>query len=348
MGGWPLTFLAGRPTNAVMRVFACLPVSPFSLPEGCPVRPAIAPVRPARRVRVGCRGIMAAGVVIVGACLLLAVNVAWNGRVWAADAPRAAAPTPVPTVPEHEGAGHDAWSFARCTATVSDDPDGARDYAEDWLNHGGGLEAQQCEALARIELGDVATAAASLDRLAHVPGWPVGDSAHAGMQPDTPQSLRRRAAVAEQAARAWQADDSPKQAFDSATYGLMLEPDDVPLRLVYARVAVELDQPQRAIDTLTPLPSVPAERDEALVARAAAWRRMGRIEQAMTDINAALKDMPRNGAALLERGILYQREGQMAQARADWQDVVTLAPDSDEADLARQDLSLLETDPEAP
>ncbi|ARW16953.1 hypothetical protein S101446_01834 [Komagataeibacter europaeus] len=288
---------------------------------------------------------MAAGIVVV-------VNMAGNGCVRAADAPGSAPPPAVSAVPEHDGPGHDeAWSFAHCTATVSDDPDGARDYAEDWLGHGGGLEAEQCEALARIELGDVATAAASLDRLAHVPGWPVGDTppAHdAGTQPDTPQSLRRRAAVAEQAARAWQADDSPKQAFDSAAYGLTLEPGDVPLRLVYARVAVELDQPQRAIDILTPLPSVPAERDEALVARAAAWRRMGRIGQAMTDINAALKDMPRNGAALLERGILYQREGQMAQARADWQDVVTLAPDSDEADLARQDLSLLETDPEAP
>ena len=319
------------------------------------MRPENLPVRPVGRVRAGCRVAMAAGVVVVGACVLLAAGVAVNGRVWAADAPQPAPPPAVPAVADHAEAGHEAWSFARCTATVSDDPDGARDYAEDWLTHGGGLEAQQCEAMALMELGDVATAAASLDRLAHVPGWPVGDSAaaHAGPQsdarpPDTPQSLRRRAAVAEQAARAWQADDSPKQAFESATYGLTLEPGNVPLRLVYARVAVELDQPQRAIDTLTPLPSVPAERDEALVARAAAWRRMGRIEQAMADINAALKDTPRNGAALLERGILYQREGQMAQARADWQDVVTLSPDSDEADLARQDLSLLETDPEAP
>ncbi len=344
MGGWPLTFLAGGPTNAVMRVFTCLSVSPLFPSGGYSVRPAGAPFRAARWVRVGRRGVMAAGIVVV-------VNMAGNGCVRAADAPGGAPLPAVSAVPEHDGPGHDeAWSFAHCTATVSDDPDGARDYAEDWLGHGGGLEAEQCEALARIELGDVATAAASLDRLAHVPGWPVGDPApaHAGTQPDTPQSLRRRAAVAEQAARAWQADDSPKQAFDSAAYGLTLEPGDVPLRLVYARVAVELDQPQRAIDTLTPLPSVPAERDEALVARAAAWRRMGRIGQAMTDINAALKDMPRNGAALLERGILYQREGQMAQARADWQDVVTLAPDSDEADLARQDLSLLETDPEAP
>ncbi len=341
MGSRPLTFLAGGTTNAVMRVSACLPVSQLPQPDGCPGRFPIALARPMGRMRAGCRVLTVAGAMMVGP-----VGDSACGRARAAETVQQAAPSPLPGQ-EHSDASHEAWSFARCTATLSDDPDGARDYAQDWLAHGGGLEAQQCEALARMELGDVATAAASLDRLAHVPGWPTGDTAVSGAV-DTAQSLRRRATVAEQAARAWQADDSPRQAFDSATYGLTLEPGDVPLRLVYARVAVELDQPQRAIDTLTPLPSVPVERDEALIARATAWRRMGRIEQAMTDINAALKDMPRNGAALLERGILYQREGQMAQARADWQDVVTLSPDSDEADLARQDLSLLETDPEAP
>ncbi|WP_240906303.1 tetratricopeptide repeat protein [Komagataeibacter xylinus] len=244
------------------------------------------------------------------------------------------------------------WDFSHCTATLADDPDGARDYAEDWRSHGGGLEAEQCAALAQMELGDVATAATELDRLAHVPDWPAGPPANRrGSRQnvaETPASRLRRASVAQAAARAWQADDSPKQAFDSATYGLMLAPDDPGLKLVYARVAVELGQPQRAIDMLTPLPSAPAARDEALVARAAAWRKLGRIDQGMADINAALHDMPHNGAALLERGILYQRQGQMEQARADWLDVVKQAPDSDEADLARQDLALLETDPEAP
>ncbi|RFD21277.1 hypothetical protein DY926_01875 [Komagataeibacter melaceti] len=246
------------------------------------------------------------------------------------------------------------WSLRRCTATLSDDPDGARDYAADWHNHGGGLEAEQCDAMAQMELGDVAGAATALDRLAHTPDWPAGAASGgqaagaAGAVVDERAALPRRAALAEQAARAWQADDSPRQALDSAGYGLTLAPGSPTLRLVYARVAVELDQPARAIATLTPLPDAPAERDEALVARAGAWRRLGRIDQGMADINAALKDAPHDGAALLERGILYMRQGEMEAARADWQDVVTLAPDSDEADLARQDLSLLETDPEAP
>ncbi|AQU88928.1 hypothetical protein B0W47_06855 [Komagataeibacter nataicola] len=262
--------------------------------------------------------------------------------------PPIATPSSTPPAP----AAPQGWDFSHCTATLADDPDGARDYAEDWYSHGGGLEAEQCAALAQMELGDVATAAATLDRLARVPDWPAGppEGRRGNRQAvvETSASRLRRASVAEAAARAWQADDSPKQAFDSAIYGLTLAPDDPALKLVYARVAVELGQPQRAIDMLTPLPSAPAARDEALVARAGAWRKLGRIDQGMADINAALHDMPHNGAALLERGILYQRQGQMEQARADWLDVVKQAPDSDEADLARQDLALLETDPEAP
>ncbi|MGY6770076.1 tetratricopeptide repeat protein [Komagataeibacter xylinus] len=284
--------------------------------------------------------------------LVLAAGLAC-GRVRADEpAPAKEAPPPIGTPSSTAPAAPQGWDFSHCTATLADDPDGARDYAEDWRSHGGGLEAEQCAALAQMELGDVATAATALDRLARVPDWPAGPPAgrRGGRESvaETPASRLRRASVAEAAARAWQADDSPKQAFDSATYGLTLAPDDPALKLVYARVAVELGQPQRAIDMLTPLPSTPAARDEALVARAGAWRKLGRIDQGMADINAALHDMPHNGAALLERGILYQRQGQMEQARADWLDVVKQAPDSDEADLARQDLALLETDPEAP
>ncbi|WP_228391414.1 tetratricopeptide repeat protein [Komagataeibacter medellinensis] len=289
--------------------------------------------------------VLAAG----GLAVMLALPVVLACRsAWAtAEAPAAGAP-PV-TAPAAADTEHEAWTFSRCTATLADDPEGALDYAEDWQGHGGGLEAGQCAALARMEVGDVATAAASLDRLARMPGWPAGvpQGARAPAE-DTPQSLRRRAKVAEEAARAWQADDSPKQAMDSATYGLTLAPKDTALHLVYARVAVELGQPQRAIDMLTPLPTAPAARDDALVVRAGAWRQLGRIDQGMVDIDVVLADMPHNVPALLERGILHQREGQMEAARADWQEVVTLAPDSDEADLARQDLSLLETDPEAP
>lgn len=290
------------------------------------------------------------------------------------------------------------FSFAACQAQLADDPDGTRDYADDWQDHGGGAEAEYCGALADMALGDVGDAAATLDRLSRVAHWPQGwvapsrhpplppvpspsvpsravtasrgdttpqpagvvggaqqNGTQAGIQDgtqagphDTPESLRHRAHVAEEAARAWQANDSPRQALDSATYGLWLDPHDMTLRVIHARLCVDMGMAQQAVADLTPLPGDTALRVDALVTRAAANRALGHIDLAATDIAAALQLSPHNVAAELECGILHERQGRMEDARADWQQVIALAPDSHEADLARQDLSLLEADPAAP
>ena len=49
---------------------------------------------------------------------------------------------------------------------------------------------------------------------------------------------------------------------------------------------------------------------------------------------------------LVERGILRQRMGDGAGARADWEHAIELDPDSTTADLAEQNLALLEAGPE--
>ncbi|POF63673.1 tetratricopeptide repeat protein [Novacetimonas maltaceti] len=287
-------------------------------------------------------------------------------------APRAgAAPARVTGRPQAVGGGPAArqdFSFATCQSHLSDDPDGTRDYAEDWQEHGGGAEAEYCGALAEMALGDVGDAADTLDRLSHITHWPHGEAAPPAKAPssapsqaagtpgggreeerhDTPESLHRRAHVAEEAARAWQADDSPRQALDSATYGLSLDPHDMTLRVIHARISVDMGMAQQAVSDLTPLPDDATLRVDALVTRAAANRELGQIDLAATDIAAALQQAPHNVAAELESGILHERQGKMEDARADWQQVIALAPDSHEADLARQDLSLLEADPAAP
>jgi regulator of sirC expression with transglutaminase-like and TPR domain len=48
---------------------------------------------------------------------------------------------------------------------------------------------------------------------------------------------------------------------------------------------------------------------------------------------------------LLERGILRQRRNDDEGARADWQRAISLAPDTATADLAEQNLALLEAGP---
>lgn len=66
------------------------------------------------------------------------------------------------------------WSVTTCMAMIGDDPYGARDYALDWLHHGGGRDARHCHALALLEAGDEDESARELDELAHQTA-PKGD-----------------------------------------------------------------------------------------------------------------------------------------------------------------------------
>ena len=50
--------------------------------------------------------------------------------------------------------------------------------------------------------------------------------------------------------------------------------------------------------------------------------------------------------ALLEHGILRQRVDDQAGARQDWERAISLEPDSATADLAQQNLALLDAGPD--
>jgi len=81
---------------------------------------------------------------------------------------------------------------------------------------------------------------------------------------------------------------------------------------------------------------------EALVARATSYREAGRLALAAQDADAAVALDPGDPEALLERGIIRQRLGDALGARADWQMVESIDPDSNSADLAMQNLALLD------
>ena len=74
-------------------------------------------------------------------------------------------------------------------------------------------------------------------------------------------------------------------------------------------------------------------------------RRLERLNPAEDSITTALRLAPRNVEALLERGILRQLRGEAEAARRDWERVMELAPDSAAADLAAQNLALMEAGP---
>lgn len=233
---------------------------------------------------------------------------------------------PVPPIPPRISDGPD---YDRCLALLSGDPDGATAMATAWLAHGGGEGATHCLGLSRVAAGAPEAGAAILEKLAA--------TSHA--------TVTLRAILYGQAAQAWMMAGHPRHAEVAATQALLLSPDDPDLRVDRATAAMALSRYQQAADDLSETLRQDPRRVEALVMRGTALRHLDRLAAAGDDIARALAEAPDNPEALLERGILRQRGNNPAGARADWERVVALAPNSATADLAQQNLALLDAGP---
>ncbi len=114
-----------------------------------------------------------------------------------------------------------------------------------------------------------------------------------------------------------------------------------------AGAAIAMGRYMDSIDDLNRALELDPRRADALVLRGSAWRNEDRIELAQADIDHAIDIDPDDPEALLERGILRQRKGDRAGAQADWERAIELDPDSQAADLAQQNLALLEAGPDS-
>jgi tetratricopeptide (TPR) repeat protein len=237
-----------------------------------------------------------------------------------------AARLPLPPLPPRisEGAEYD-----KCLALLSGDPGGARALAEAWQARGGGDGAAHCLGLSRIAGGKPEAGAAILDTLASA----------------SQASAAVRATLYSQAAQAWMMAGQPRRAEQDLTQALALAPGAPDLLVDRAAAAIALKSYGEAVTDLSAALSDDPRRVDALVMRATALRQLGRLDAARDDIGRALHEAPDSPEALLERGILRQRARDPAGARADWNRVLALAPDGATADLAEQNLALLDAGP---
>ncbi len=234
---------------------------------------------------------------------------------------------PVPPVPPRIAEGPD---YEKCLGMLADDPSGAYVFADAWLATGGGDGATHCEALADIALGNPETGAAMLQDLA---------------AKSTAAALAR-ASIFGQAEEAWMMASQPDRAYEAATQALALKPDDADLLIERATAANAMGRFMDSIDDLNRALELDPRREDALVLRGSAWRNEDKVDLAQADIDRAIDIDPDDPEALLERGILRQRKGDAAGAQADWERAITLDPDSTAADLAQQNLALLEAGPD--
>ena len=201
---------------------------------------------------------------------------------------------------------------------------------EAWLPNGGGDAARHCLALSKLEVGEADVGARMLESLAA----------------DSQAAPVARARVFDQADQAWMVAGEPDRAVAAGTRALALSPDDVDLLADRAAALMALDRFEEVARDLGQALEIDASRDDVLVMRGSALRHMGRLDEARDDIDRALGRDPDDAEALLERGILRERSNDASGARADWERAISLEPDSDTADLAQQDLALLDAGPD--
>ncbi len=240
--------------------------------------------------------------------------------------PSAADAMPVPPFPPRIA---DDDRYDKCMTMIADDPEGAEAIATSWKATGGGEAAVHCQALAAIASGEPEAGAATLENLAH------GDTAR-GLT---------RAVLLGQAAEARLMADQAEPAVRDATEALDITPDDPDLLITRANANDALERMKDALEDLDRALLLDPARGDALVSRAAILRRMNRLDDAGADIAKALRLDPEDSEALLERGILRRETGDLAGARADWTRARTVDPTSDAAELAEQNLTLLDSGP---
>ncbi len=202
--------------------------------------------------------------------------------------------------------------------------------AESLLAGGGGDGAAHCQGLALIVTGKPEAGARALEALAQ----------HSEAPP------MARAVVLGQAAQARLMAMQPDKAEADASEALGLSPADTELFIMRATAEGMLDRFQDAVSDFGAALQLDSSRADALVSRAVMYRRLNELDLAQADVSRALSMDPDYADALLERGILRERMGDRAGARVDWEHAKGVDPNTTTADLAEQNLSLLEAGPE--
>jgi len=111
-----------------------------------------------------------------------------------------------------------------------------------------------------------------------------------------------------------------------------------------SRALVALDRLDEAVDALSTARQASPQNAEAWLLSATLSRRNEQLDVAQYQIATAAGLAPKDPAVALEAGVIAMLSGREDAAAKSWQSVLALAPDSAEADTARDYLAQLEGD----
>lgn len=214
--------------------------------------------------------------------------------------------------------------YRECVTLAERDPTSAILSATKWAQKDGSYLAKACHGLALANDGRFALA---LDKLAE-----AAEAASAAGDKRTAQFW----AEAGNAALAEGLPESALTALDRAKSLQQLDSKaqgDVEIDRAFALVA--LDRSNDAADALANARQLLPQSGTAWLLSATLSRRMNNLPQALEQIRTAATLLPRDAAVALEAGNIASAAGDDAAARAQWQQVIAIAPQSSQAITAK-------------
>ena len=224
--------------------------------------------------------------------------------------------------------------LATCLRQASNTPDAALDYAQGWRETAEtDLEMAQsahCLGLALVQL----------DRMGEA--REIFELASAEAPADNLAYAARLNAMAGNAALAEGDMENALVLLDRAGGQALAAPDGAlaaDLRVDLARVLVRMGRQENAAEALSEAREADGDDAQAWLLSATLSRRLSRLGEAQQQIERAALLSPRNPQVGLEAGVIAALSGREEAARKSFQSVLDVAPDSPQADQAREYLA---------
>lgn len=217
--------------------------------------------------------------------------------------------------------------YAACMALVDSNATEALESAVQWEREGGGDAALHCQALAMIGLKQYEDAGVLLERIAET-------------MPQVKAPIASE--VFGQAAYAWMLAGKSQRALHDLNQGLTLTPKNVELLIDRARLYGESGMYFEALDDLNVAADMSPKRPDIYAYRASAYISLSQLDIAADNLDQALLIAPDFPQALLERGRLHALNGKQEEARQDFMRVLYIAPKTDVAGAAQEQLEKLD------
>lgn len=216
--------------------------------------------------------------------------------------------------------------YGACMALARTAPEDALAQAEALSKAGAEAPARHCVATAMLSLGKPAQAAKVLDDLTRDLGKAPAD---------------QRAELAAQAGRAWLTAGDAAKAVASFTQALAALPDSTALLIERAVANGAAGKDFEALDDLNRAVELAPASADARALRGAAYRRVGALELAQENLEAALTLDSGHGPAWLELGLLREATGDRAGAEVALRRAAGIDPDGPVGRSARAALARL-------